>query len=72
MSQLELLELEHQQLEKQLQSLSRRARLTQAEQEQMVQLKRAKLQRKDAIFALRLEASLQTEGHAKQMGSLNL
>lgn len=51
--ELETLEHEHQELEKQLQRLERRPHLTPDEQAEAAALKRAKLLRKDAIQALR-------------------
>ncbi|MBX3183066.1 MAG: DUF465 domain-containing protein [Polyangiaceae bacterium] len=51
--ELETLEQEHRELERQLQQLERRAHLTPEEQAEAAALKRAKLLRKDAIHALR-------------------
>lgn len=51
--QLETLEQEHQDLDKQLQRLERRGHLTPTEQRKAKELKKLKLRRKDAIAVLR-------------------
>ncbi len=50
---LENLEMEHRELEKQLQRLERRGHLTPQEQMEATNLKKEKLLKKDAIFAIR-------------------
>ncbi|MCA9646541.1 MAG: DUF465 domain-containing protein, partial [Myxococcales bacterium] len=52
-TQLESLESEHAELKKQLQRLERRAHLTPQEQVEATNLKKEKLLKKDAIFAIR-------------------